>query len=338
MKDFLLKRWKRILSKLSQPITPKSPFFSQETAQLIFIFIIFIIINDIPGMIDFSHSMIGHISVLSLLFYFTLVHPMAGALLSMMMILYYHTDLVKAYYYDAIFYKNIPSTIQEQFEDPPIHYIESLRNMEASTIDSAYPFTTNVQTIPSKPSYARPSFFKEFNTILTQEEGFTSIHDENDKYFRQKEYGYSRYQPTYEDKPTAPSYSIRQSEIVYDSNYAEKEAQQNAAFRQEHCNAKHQLIHKDTVVNPSMAEHIFPELQIEGSEYGRICNPCDVNCNIHISKIDRRLNTEHILQQRNQPSLQKTSSDWVPTWFDIFLPHPVFQLSTEPFAKPSNYS
>jgi hypothetical protein len=53
-KEFILNRWNKILSKLSQPITPKSPFFSQEAAQLVFIFLVFFIISDISNFIEFS--------------------------------------------------------------------------------------------------------------------------------------------------------------------------------------------------------------------------------------------------------------------------------------------
>jgi hypothetical protein len=152
---------------------------------------------------------------------------------------------------------------------------------------------------------------------------------------------HTSYKPTY-DLPihTNVPYSMRQTEITYDSNTAEEEAYKNALFRKEHCSIKGELINKNAVIKPSMAEFIYPELQIEGSQDGHACNPCDSNCKIHISKFDQRLNNENMLHRRNKESLQKTSSDWVPTWFDIFLPHPVFQkydnTNQQPFAKPAN--
>jgi hypothetical protein len=348
----LLKRWKNSLSKLSQPITPKSPFFSQEAAQLVFIFIFFLILNDTASFFEFSHTFLGHVSVVFVLIYFTLIHPMAGAILSMMVILYYHTDLVKAYYYDAILYKNAPSTLQEQFGgnilQPLAEYIEpqntpnskkeNLQNMEASRLSSAYPFTTELETNSSKynPLF-RPAFFNE----LKLREGFESA-NEPQKLDSKTSSNFSHYQATYEqDMNSKTPYSMRQTEIVHNTKYAEEEALMNAAFREKHCSINGDLMYKDSPIKPATAEHIFPELQIEGSQDGHACHPCNPNCKIHVSKIDQRLNSENILQKRNQPSLQKTSSDWVPTWFDIFLPHPVFQLygpqaNQSPFAAPAN--
>jgi hypothetical protein len=390
--EFIVKKWKKIISKLSHPIAPRSSFYSQDSAQLIFILLIFIIISDTTNVIQFSQTLLGHISVMFLLFYFTIVHPMIGAILSMAMILYYHSDLVKAYYYETILNQNTPSTIQEsminpvnimvfndvqkqyeldkqhfderqkQFEEEQRHFevdkkdwqqqqkdhqdyidkilkpkMEKFQNMEASTLSSAYPFTTNVQTIASKHSpWFRPVFFNDHQI----REGFESNTSEVEQPKISSEY--SQYRASYEQSTdTNLPYSIRQTNVNHGTKEkAKEEARQNALFRQEHCSINGQLINKDTVVKPSMAEFVFPELQIDGTEEGYPCNPCNPACNIRISKIDKRLDTERILQQRNQPSLKKTSSDWVPSWFDMFLPHPVFQMTgnlySQPFAKPAN--
>jgi hypothetical protein len=396
--EYIVQKWKKIISKLSQSIAPRSSFFSQESAQLIFIFLFFIIISDTYNVIHFSQTILGHISVVFLLFYFTIVHPMIGAILSMAMILYYHSDLVKAYYYETILYQNTPSTIQEGMNNPANimvfndiqqqhdsnkqhfndrqkqletqqkrfeadkndwnrqqkdhqDYIDKIlkpkterfQNMEASRLSSAYPFTTDVQTIPSKHSpWFRPVFFNEHQI----REGFAS--KPSDSKIEQPEISsdyssnYSQYLATYEQSENINlPYSMRQTNISHKTkDEAKEEARQNSLFRQEHCSVHGQLMNKDTVVKPSMAEFVFPELQIEGTEEGHPCNPCNPACNIRVSKIDKRLDTERILQQRNQPLLQKTSSDWVPSWFDIFLPHPVFQMTgnlySQPFAKPAN--
>ena len=352
--DYIRKKWSKIVSKLSKPIAPRNSIFSQEAAQLVFILLFFIIISHTSESVQFSQTFLGHISVVFVLFYFTVVYPMVGAIFSMAMILYYHSDLVKAYYYETILYKNTPSTIHESFQiqqtmeqkdhqyiDIPTNQnIESFRNMEASRINSAYPITADVQTIPSKYSpWFRPMFFNEHQI----HEGFESQStDEVERSEHTSNSNYSQYIATYEQPINiSVPYSIRQNTISYDTTEeANIEAQRNASFRQEHCSATGNLMHKDTVINPSMAEFIFPELQIQGTENGHACNPCSSSCKIHISKVDQRLDTESILQQRNRPSLKKTSNDWVPSWFDIFLPHPVFQMSgqesSQPFAKPAN--
>lgn len=335
-KNNFFSKWSDIMSKLSNPVTTKHRLFSYEAAQLVFILIVFFIISDFTNFIEFSQTILGRISVVFVLLYFTAIHPMIGAKICWVAILFYNSDLIKSYYYDSYLYKNTPSTIQEQiyktksnpdyisnfmFQSQP----ENFQNMEASTINSAYPFTTNVQTIASKHS---PGFQSNYFNESEMREGFESL-------------SHATYKPTY-DLPihTNVPYSMRQTEITYDSDTAEEEAHKNALFRKEHCSIKGELIHKNTVIKPSMAEFIYPELQIEGSQDGHACNPCDSNCKIHISNFDQRLNNENILHRRNTESLQKTSSDWVPTWFDIFLPHPVFQKydnkKPQPFAKPAN--
>ena len=359
--NYIQKEWSRVVSKLSKPIVPRTSFFSQEAAQLVFILLIFIVVSDTSNVIYFSQSLMGHISAVLLILYFTVIHPMVGAIFSMAMILYYHSDLVKAYYYETFLFQNTPSTLQEGWaniqeqeemddqyiEDSSTHSntntntnTESFRNMEASTINSAYPFTTDIQTISSKYSpWFRPMFFNEHEV----REGFgTRYETSQEQEPIANTSSYSQYQPTYEqpiDNP--PPYSVRQSPVSHDTlDEATTEAERNALFRQTHCSASGHLMHKHSAVKPSMAEFIFPELQIEGAEDGHPCNPCSPGCKIHVSKIDQRLNTERILQQRNQPSLKKTSNDWVPSWFDIFLPHPVFEMakipSSQPFAKPAN--
>ena len=209
--------------------------------------------------------------------------------------------------------------------------------MEASTLSSAYPFTTNVHTISSKYSpLFRPMYFNEHQL----REGFESNYSEVEQPTKIAS-NYSHYRSTYEQPlVSGVPYSIRQNEVSHDIIEAKEEARKNAEFRQEHCKAG-QLMNKDSVVKPSMAEFVFPSLQIEGSQDGHPCNPCNPYCNIHVSKLDHRLDTERILQQRNHRSLQKTSNNWVPSWFDIFLPHPVFQkpsgnISSQRFAKPAN--
>jgi hypothetical protein len=243
--DYVQNEWKKISSKLSHPITQNSSFFSQESAQLVFIFLLFIIISDTSNVIQFSQSISGRISVVIILFYFTMIHPMVGAMLSMAMILYYHSDLVKAYYYETILYQNTPSTLQEGLSNQPddmlFHdnqekyelntehfnaiqqqqqqqykiekqdweqrqkdhqeYIDTLlkqkterfQNMEASTLSSAYPFTTDIQTISSKHSpWFRPVFFNEYQ----MREGFESIPPTIEQSHNTSEY--SLYRTTYE--------------------------------------------------------------------------------------------------------------------------------------------
>lgn len=354
--DYIRKKWSKIATKLSKPIAPRSSFFSQESAQLVFILLFFIIISDTNNVIHFSQSLMGRISVVCLLLYFTVIHPMVGAIFSMAMILYYHSDLVKAYYYESLLYKNTPSTIQEgwtnlqeDIQEKDQQYIdnsssqntESFRNMEASTVNSAYPFTKDIQTITPKFSpWFRPMYFNEHEI----REGFESKSNTHANEVEESVHtsNYSRYLPTYEQPIDNPlPYSIRQSSVSHTTTEdATAEAERNALFRQTHCSASGNLTYKNSTVKPSMAEFIFPELQIEGADDGHPCNPCNPSCKIHVSKVDQRLNTERILQQRNRPSLKKTSNDWVPSWFDIFLPHPVFEVSqvqsSQPFAKPAN--
>ena len=389
--DYIRKKWSKAASKLCQPIAKKNALFSQDSAQLVFILLIFIVVSDTSNVVQFSQTLLGRISAVIILLYFTFVHPMVGAIFSMGIILYYHSDLVKSYYYETVLYKDTPSTVREgatsaihnarvkydfdeQYYDKvrrrfkkekELHKIEkqdwkkqkkdyedyidviknkdknteSFANMEASRISSAYPFTTDIQTVTSKHSpWFRPTFFNE----QQMREGFESKVSAAEP----PSTNYSRYRATYDEQETDTTlpYSMRQNEINYFSKEkANEEAEQNALFRQEHCSATGDLMHKGVAVKPSMAEMIFPELHVEGSGNGHTCNPCSSSCKIHVSKIDKRLEAERILQQRNHTSLHKTSNDWVPSWFDIFLPHPVFQQpyehsQSQPFAKPVNKS
>lgn len=400
--ELIQTQWKKIFTKLSKPIiTTSFSLFSQETAQLIFIFVLFISVSHTLNVVEFSHTLFGHVTVVVLLLYYTIIHPMIGAIFSMLMILYYHSDLIKAYYYESILYKNTPSTLKEgldellsyrdiqQEHDADEKYfhrkkrrlhrvkrqyekekedwkkqkkiyrryvdevlgkkkndLQNFQNMEASRISSAYPFTTDIQTVASKfsPTFRSPFFNEQY-----VKEGFMSspnhptapLTDSSEKAFSFdspfSSYIYTYQEPVHTEVPLA----IRQKEQEELTQKAMEEAERVQAFRKSHCNASGVLMHKDSAVRNSMAEMIFPELQIKGSHNGHPCNPCHASCPIQLSTKDRRLHAEHVLQQRNAVSLNKTSADWTPSWFDLFLPNPVFQsLQTNPstthFAKPVN--
>jgi hypothetical protein len=346
---YILSEWKKNSSKLSKPLTPvsKKSFFSQSTAQLIFIFILFIVVTYPFDVIYFSQTIIGRTVAVIVLIYFTSVHPMVGVILSMAMILYYHSDLVKSYYYESVLNRTTLSTLRElkgnpittrpQESLPKYIQSESFRNMEASKLSSAYPFTDEVKSTP----WSRPYYFNYFQIHEGFDSMFESEVDKNSMNKNKDTAGYEPYIASYDlPSTTTLPYSIRQSEIIHDPLTAELEALDNARFRQEHCSATGDLMHKGEKIPASMAEFIFPQLQIQGSQDGHPCNPCSPSCPIRISKTDQRLDTERVLQQRNQPSLKKTSADWVPSWFDVFLPHPVFQTTNDsavcPFPKPSN--
>jgi predicted membrane protein len=60
-------------------------------------------------------------------------------------------------------------------------------------------------------------------------------------------------------------------------------------FRQKYCE-DNQLMHKGMRVKNENAEHVFPEINYEN----RICNPCDVNCELKIIEEDNNVLKEEL--------------------------------------------
>jgi hypothetical protein len=217
--------------------------------------------------------------------------------------------------------------------------ITNLQNIEESQISLAYPFTTDVKAIASKYSpWFRPVYFNDFKI----REGFqTDLFELEQQPNIASEY--SPYSSTYEQPmgKKAP-YSMIQNTKLDVSKEAKEEAYNNALFRKEHCSSNHELIYKNSMVKPFAAEFVFPELKIEGTQHGHPCNPCSPSCNIHISKIDKRLDMENILHQRNLPFLEQTIPDWTADKYDMSIPNPIFQkygnsyLSSQHFVEPAN--
>jgi hypothetical protein len=62
-------------------------------------------------------------------------------------------------------------------------------------------------------------------------------------------------------------------------------------FRKMYCEKGH-LMHKNQIVKPEMAEHVFPE--IKQSDFHK-CNICDTSCKFDITKIDKQMSIENDL-------------------------------------------
>ena len=312
--EVIAQRWKLIASKLTKPMISRRAhnLFSRDVAQLFAIFLIFTVVFFTHDVIEFSQTVAGHLVAVGLIFYFTTVHPMVGAIISMFFILFYNSNLVRAYYYDEIlFRRQSPSTIQELYGLPvrPFNTTKEPFNsingtMETSSVKLAYPFT-----VPTTPSvFSRPAFFQH-----SRREGFKGEASVPD---------YEPYVASYDsavDRLPAPLQTSKQA--------AAAEAQQ---FREQNCSPDGQLEFKGVSVPAAMTEHIFPNLKPSS------CNPCDPSCTIRYVDQTRRLETDRSLRQGrlDEPAVPES---WLPTWFDVFLPHPVFPLSTAPFAKPSNF-
>ena len=204
---------------------------------------------------------------------------------------------------------------------------ETFKNMETSEIKNAYPFTKDQHTIPSKfytnydyklpPVTNNKSFFSDFfsNILSSSEsknkENFTTATDAIKFPY------YDEYQSD-KNSQTQNDFQNNQFPNIITNPQIDQ-------FRKSYC-INNQLMYKNTPVRPEMAEHVFPNLQINGvaGTNGMICNPCDPTCPISFSFIDQRLENENIIQKRIKNEYKDNNLDWVPKFFDVFSPNPMY--------------
>jgi hypothetical protein len=331
----------KVFRNISVP-AKKYGLFSSSMAQIVFIFIFVLSVLYTDKLVYFSHTTGGRITVVLLLLYYCIVHPIIGAIMCMAVILYYHSDLVRSYYHECVLNCDpAASATHKKFSDLyPYYYQETTKDsfdnkrrparppkngtsMEVSSMQSAYPF------FPEFIGNQRPAYFNSFEL----KEGFEEIaaRKESDELNSTQPFDvrYSKYTDTGLESASSniPHY-VRARQSLSVTLAAEKEAEKAAIFRKENCDpATGELKHKGMRVNKDMAEHVFPQLEITGTEYGTPCSPCDSTCAIHVGNGRRedRLALEGRLQSRYGISAEsdKGVSDdiWRSEWFDIFKPH-----------------
>lgn len=343
IEEVIAQKWKTISTKMSKsiiakPFSSKISWFSNEIAQFAVILLLFSTAFFTDEVIEFSQTLPGHLVAVGIILYFTAVSPMFGAMISMFIILFYNTDLVQAFLQDELVVRQInreyfSSSDSQRKKDGEKEMFNSINgSMENSKINSAYPFTADVLTVPS--IFSRPAFFqyggvsdkkndpKHPKGGQGQVEGFSTAIKEQGE-------AYQPYEATYE-APYSPigvntKMNNNRSSSSLNNQFAQREAAREAEeFRDKYCSAG-QLSYKNVPVRTEMAGHIFPHLSFQD---GQICNPCDQTCVIAVSDKARLLDTERRLKhgEIEERNMRKVSQDWVPTWFDIFLPHPVFRI------------
>ena len=219
---------------------------------------------------------------------------------------------------------------------------EGFKDIETSMINDAYPFTTNQQTIPSK-FYTNYKYKLPKKIIEEKSKGFSEFFksllsktDNNKSNNKNTKEGFSEnisipYQKAYDNNQyISPQthYDVDNNRSVAQKAMDEVTELQARLFREKNCNSNQQLLFKNSIVRPDMAEHIFPNLQINdlAGANGMKCNPCDPHCHISLSLLDQRLENENIIQKRNRNEYNETNQDWVPKFFDVFVPNPMYPV------------
>ena len=233
---------------------------------------------------------------------------------------------------------------------PPNPSNESFKDMETSVIVDAYPFTKDQVTIPSKfytqYSYQLPatatatatasasastSFSDYFKDLITKTITTASTTPSTTA---SKE-SFTDYQTS---SPIRKTLSPQTKNDILLNNQHPTQQENQHHFRKSYC-VNNQLLYKNTPVRSEMAEHIFPNLQINGlaGSNGMKCNPCDPTCPITFSNLDQRLENENIIQKRTrQPSSsskykehnehkehnEPNQPNWASKHYDVFLPNP----------------
>jgi len=232
---------------------------------------------------------------------------------------------------------------QEKEQEKEQEEKEGFKDIETSMINDAYPFTTNQQTIPSKfytnYKYKLPKklieekskgFSEFFKSLLSN----TDKSNNNKSNHKNTKEGFSEnisipYQKAYDNNQyISPQthYDVDNNRSVAQKAMDEVTELQARLFREKNCNSSQQLLYKNSIVRPDMAEHIFPNLQINDLAGGMKCNPCDPHCHISLSLLDQRLENENIIQKRNRNEYNETNHDWVPKFFDVFVPNPMYPV------------
>lgn len=203
-----------------------------------------------------SGSTLGKFVALCIITFYTLVNPMYGLFVCLLIVVYYQTDFVEEIL-------NI-----ERGEWMEQQMMEMSAVINENGLHREYASATGRTTIADFEFQPEPTNDKLANDKL--EEGFQA----NDPAL----YSY------------IPVRSYRSlTEDVLDRK--EKKAELMAIFRKDNCE-NGRLVHRGMDVHPEMSDHVFREIKFD-NEFHK-CNPCDSTCSFSI--IEEKVRLEAQLQ------------------------------------------
>ena len=156
--------------------------------------------------------------------------------------------------------------------------------------------------------YYQTDYVESFNNMLN--EGFTEkMEDEKEEKEETGEETDKKEKPIEAtEKPSETTESFENledayllaptNELKYDKNVDN--------FRKAHCKKGH-LIHKGQIVNPEIAEHVFPS--VVQSEYNK-CNICDISC-------DFEINDKRIVDEANLTNPKSSNDMFEKVWTNL---------------------
>jgi hypothetical protein len=169
-------------------------------AQFIPILLIFFLLRDFKGVIQYSHSTLGKLTALTIVVFYTIVDKIVGLFVCALVIFMYQSDYVESML-----------NIGDQYVSAEeADLTDSMPYLESETSKKEYPKGISAERL------------SDYNTVYTEPIGLD-------------------------------------------------------VFRTENCKDG-ELVHKNLVVRPEMAEHVFPNLERGDKK----CNPCVTGCDVMV--------------------------------------------------------
>ena len=252
--------------------------------------LLYLIATYSPQVARISHTVLGKVIAIGLILLYCFFDIVSGLLVCALVIFYYQTDYVESFSTSDTEEgeDNEPTEApqdEENEQDEEAQQDEENEQAEENEQDEQEPFTTVVKNevliVGKIAAPIKNPQVKGHKEVLSSGPG----EDLQDAY------------------PLEPTITITNDKKISD-------------FKKKHCSKGH-LKHKGQVVNPEMAEHIFPEIKQDDF---RKCNVCDPTCRFDIINSQ----TEKLMKAEENLTKPKSSNDFFEVvWNNIQISKPL---------------
>lgn len=104
MTNIIQKKWVSFYRPFSKYVknSLSNQIFSEQAGELVFILVLFLTITYKNDLLTFSQNLLGKLFLFILVVYFFIIQPKFGLFISIVLILYYYSDLIQSYYHYEI--------------------------------------------------------------------------------------------------------------------------------------------------------------------------------------------------------------------------------------------
>jgi hypothetical protein len=241
------------------------------------IILVYVFISYPEDAVLLSGSSLGKFAAICIISFYTLVKPIYGVFVCVLVLVYYQTDFVE----EILNIERgewIETRLMEMNSEFAKNYDESLwGNADGRTTIAEIELPKQIP--PANSSELRSPEFPRIPSA-TRQEYFTTPEKRME--------GFCLHDPELYSYVPVRSYRSVAEDVIENKD---KKTELMAIFRKENC-VNEKLMHKGIEVHPEMSDHIFREIKHD-DEFNK-CNPCISSCSFSI--IEEKLRVESELQ------------------------------------------